>query len=144
MNESYAIFNFCLQVEIEQGKILHFKVLAIGDVTDRGDREVFFEMNGQFRSTYIRDAKAKKSADIRPKIQKGTREHVDSPMMGTILEVPVKESDTVQKGQPVAVLSAMKMEMVVQAPFNGKISRVHITPNAKVEADDLLVEMSAS
>ena len=80
MNESYAIFNFCLQVEIEQGKILHFKVLAIGDVTDRGDREVFFEMNGQFRSTYIRDAKAKKSADTRPKIQKGKREHVGSPM----------------------------------------------------------------
>lgn len=133
-----------LQVEIEQGKILHFKVLAISDVSDRGDREVFFEMNGQFRSTYIRDAKAKKSADIRPKMQKGKREHVGSPMMGTILEVPVKEGDTVEKGQAVAVLSAMKMEMVVQAPFNGTISRVHITPNAKVEADDLLVEMSAS
>lgn len=43
-------------VELEKGKTLHIKVLAIGDLLPSGEREVFFEMNGQLRSLYIKDS----------------------------------------------------------------------------------------
>ena len=129
------------QVEIEQGKTLQVKTVAIGDLTSKGERyevfflfsptdywpdvsscqsvvialfcrEVFFELNGQLRTVFVPDTKAKKSISVNPKAQKGKRDQVGSPMLGTILEVPVKEGDVVEKGQAVAVLSAMKMEMV--------------------------------
>ncbi|XP_055345937.1 pyruvate carboxylase, mitochondrial-like [Paramacrobiotus metropolitanus] len=130
------------EVEIERGKTLQIKVLAISDLTAKGEREVFFELNGQFRSVFIPDTKARKTINIHPKAQKGKREQVGSPMLGTILEIPVKEGDVVEKGQPVAVLSAMKMEMVVQAPYAATVKKVHVAAGTKVEADDLLVELS--
>lgn len=47
-------------------------------------------------------------------------------MSGAIVEVRVKEGSEVQKGDPVAILSAMKMEMVVSAPHSGKIGDLQV------------------
>lgn len=40
--------------------MLHIKTLAVGDLTKSGEREVFFEMNGQLRSIYVTDKEATK------------------------------------------------------------------------------------
>ena len=43
-------------MELEKGKMLHIKALAKGDrLTALGEREVFFELNGQLRAIYIQD-----------------------------------------------------------------------------------------
>lgn len=48
-------------VTIEKGKTLVFKTLAMAeDLTANGEKEVFFEMNGQLRSVLIRDKEATK------------------------------------------------------------------------------------
>ena len=60
-------------------------------------------------------------------------------MPGTVIEVRVKEGDKVEKGQPLVVLSAMKMEMVVQAPRAGVVKKMEITNGMKLEGDDLLM-----
>lgn len=62
-------------------------------------------------------------------------------MPGTVMEVRVKEGDTVTKGQPMLVLSAMKMEMVVQAPCDAVIKEVFISKDMKLQGDDLLVKI---
>lgn len=48
------------QVELERGKILHIKALALGDLNKAGQREVFFELNGQLRSVLVKDTVAMK------------------------------------------------------------------------------------
>lgn len=49
------------EVTIERGKTLSFKTLAMAeDLTPNGEREVFFELNGQLRSVFIRDKEAVK------------------------------------------------------------------------------------
>lgn len=49
------------EVTIEKGKTLSFKTLAMADdLTANGEREVFFELNGQLRSVFIRDKEAVK------------------------------------------------------------------------------------
>lgn len=48
------------QVEIERGKTLNIIVLAKGDLNKVGEREVFFELNGQMRTLYVKDAEAMK------------------------------------------------------------------------------------
>lgn len=53
-------------VTIEKGKTLGIKTLAVAeDLTKNGEREVFFEMNGQLRSVFIKDKEAiKVNADL--------------------------------------------------------------------------------
>uniref|UniRef100_G3Q870 Pyruvate carboxylase n=1 Tax=Gasterosteus aculeatus aculeatus TaxID=481459 RepID=G3Q870_GASAC len=48
------------EVELERGKTLHIKALALGDLNKAGQREVFFELNGQLRSVLVKDTVAMK------------------------------------------------------------------------------------
>lgn len=48
------------QVELERGKTLHIKALALGDLNKAGQREVFFELNGALRSVLVKDTVAMK------------------------------------------------------------------------------------
>lgn len=76
---------------------------------------------------------------IHPKANKSDKNQVGAPMPGTVLDIRVKVGDTVEKGAALVVLSAMKMEMVVQAPKAGKVKSVEITKNMKLEGGDLLL-----
>lgn len=58
----YLIYS--LQVELERGKTLHIKALALGDLNKAGQREVFFELNGQLRSVLVKDTVAMKVSTV--------------------------------------------------------------------------------
>ncbi|XP_031784237.1 pyruvate carboxylase, mitochondrial isoform X3 [Nasonia vitripennis] len=130
------------EVTIEKGKTLGIKTLAMAeDLTPNGEREVFFEMNGQLRSVFIKDKEAIKELHIHPKASKNDKNQIGAPMPGTVIDIRVKVGDTVEKGAALVVLSAMKMEMVVQAPRAGKIKSLDINQGMKLEGDDLLMTM---
>ena len=120
---------------------MHVKVLAIGELKTNGEREVFFELNGQLRSLFVKDKSAQKSLNIQPKAVKGHKGSIGAPMPGTVIDIKVKPGDVVKKGDALIVLSAMKMETVVKAPANGKVLKVAVHNNQKLEGDDLLLEM---
>nr|CAD7440989.1 unnamed protein product [Timema bartmani] len=128
------------EVTIARGKTLGIKTLAMAeDLTPNGEREVFFEMNGQLRSVFIKDKKAVKELHIHPKAAKGVKGQVGAPMPGTVIDIKVAVGDKVEKGAALIVLSAMKMEMVVQAPISGVVKKLDVVPNMKLEGDDLLM-----
>jgi len=104
-------------------------------------REVNFELNGQKRAIYVRDTQAVSSTTRRLKAQDGLDSHVGAPMKADVVVVKVEPGETVEAGQVVAVLSAMKMEMAVQAPVGGKVKATHVVVGDKVDAEDLLVEL---
>ena len=62
-------------------------------------------------------------------------------MPGEVISIKVSEGDQIEKGRPVAILSAMKMEMVVQAPVSGIVKAIHIQQGMKLEGDDLLIDI---
>ncbi|RUS77143.1 hypothetical protein EGW08_015099 [Elysia chlorotica] len=129
------------EVNLEKGKNISIKTLAVGDLSPSGTREVFFELNGQLRSVRIQDQEAQKEMHIHPKAVTNVLGSVGAPMPGTVIDIKVKEGDTVEKGQKLLVLSAMKMEMVVSAPMAGTVKLVAVTKDMKLEGDDLLVEI---
>ncbi|HEX2048231.1 MAG TPA: acetyl-CoA carboxylase biotin carboxylase subunit [Acidimicrobiales bacterium] len=63
---------------------------------------------------------------------------VVAPMQGTIIEVLVAVGDTVEVGQGLCVLEAMKMENEVAAEGAGTVSEVHVSPGDNVGAGDVL------
>lgn len=124
-------------VDIEQGKTLIVRLLAVGEISkNTGTREVFFELNGEMRSVTVDDKTAAVETKARPKAV--NTNDVGAPMAGVIIEVKVKKGDQVTKGQPVAVLSAMKMEMVISAPDAGKIDEVLVKEGDLVDSSDLI------
>lgn len=58
---------------------------------------------------------------------------VTAPMPGTILDIKVSVGDTVEAGQAIVVLEAMKMENDVNAPCAGKVLSINTTKGSAVE-----------
>ncbi|XP_066146860.1 pyruvate carboxylase, mitochondrial isoform X1 [Euwallacea fornicatus] len=125
---------------IDKGKTLGVKTLAMAeDLTENGDREVFFELNGTLRSVFIKDKEGTKDKVFHPKADKTNRNHVGAPMPGTVIDIRAKVGEKIEKGHPVVILSAMKMETVVQSPVAGIVKEVSITMGQSIEAEDLLL-----
>ncbi len=57
----------------------------------------------------------------------GEGKPVTSPLPGVIIEVSVKEGDTVAAGQKIAVLEAMKMENEIQADRAGVVTKINVS-----------------
>ena len=65
-----------------------------------------------------------------------------APMPGAVLEVLVAAGDRVERGQTVALMESMKMELTITAPRNGTVRRVAVTPGQQVERGMRLVELA--
>jgi biotin carboxyl carrier protein len=63
-------------------------------------------------------------------------------MPGLVLNVLVEEGEEVQQGQPLVLLSAMKMELRMAAPAAGRIVKIHCQAGQVVERGQVLVEMA--
>jgi biotin carboxyl carrier protein len=66
-----------------------------------------------------------------------------APMPGKIVATPAKAGDTVNKGQPVVVLEAMKMEHALDAPFDGVVGEISVSVGDQVAADTVLATVTA-
>ncbi|XP_023620854.1 pyruvate carboxylase, mitochondrial isoform X2 [Myotis lucifugus] len=129
------------EVELERGKTLHIKALAVSDLNWAGQRQVFFELNGQLRSILVKDTQAMKEMHFHPKALKDVKGQIGAPMPGKMIDIKVAAGDKVVKGQPLCVLSAMKMETVVTSPMEGTVRKVHVTTDMTLEGDDLILEI---
>ena len=62
---------------------------------------------------------------------------------GTVLEIFVNEGDTVEEGQRLFVLEAMKMKNNIVAPHKGKVKKIYIEKGVIVPKNELLLELEA-
>lgn len=129
-------------VEIAQGKVLVLKCLAVGELsTQTGTREVYFELNGEMRKVTVDDRLASVETISRLKADPRNPNEIGAPMAGVVVEVRVKDDTNVKKGDPVVVLSAMKMEMVISAPVSGKIASLLVKSGDSVDGSDLICKI---
>lgn len=67
---------------------------------------------------------------------------VESPMPGKILSVEKKVGDSVEAGQTIMILEAMKMENEIVAPEAGTIASINVSVNQSVEAGEVLATLN--
>ena len=65
-----------------------------------------------------------------------------APMPATVVQVKVKPGDDVKRGDILIVLEAMKMELPVRAPADGRVTAVHCEPGQLVQPDRSLLEIA--
>jgi acetyl-CoA carboxylase biotin carboxylase subunit len=69
----------------------------------------------------------------------GASDRIVSPMPGKIIQLHVKAGDAVKKGQPLAVLEAMKMEHTLSAPADAKVASVEVSQGDQVTDGAIVV-----
>ena len=128
-----------VSVDIERGKTLIVRFVALSEVRDDGTRQVFFELNGQPRSIVVTDKSQVAKRPPQRKMEAGNAKHVGAPMPGTIATVKAIVGAKVVKGDLLLTMEAMKMETSVRAEADGTVAEVLAKPGLQVDAKDLLV-----
>jgi len=70
----------------------------------------------------------------------GKVNNVKAPMPGLIIELRVSEGQSVQAGEPLLILEAMKMENIIKAPADSVVRSVKIKKGDSVEKSQVLIE----
>jgi len=131
-------------VDLEPGKTLVVRCQAIGETDEKGEKKVFFELNGQPRNVKVPDrAHGAVGAAAMRKAEDGNAAHVGAPMPGVISTVAIAAGQEVKAGDVLVSIEAMKMETALHAERDGKVSEVLVTPGAQIDAKDLLVVFEA-
>jgi acetyl/propionyl-CoA carboxylase alpha subunit len=79
-----------------------------------------------------------------PKKRGAGQEHASelaAPMPGQVRAVNVVQGESVTKGQTLLVLEAMKMEIRIHAPRDGKVIKLFVKQGQTVEREQMLIEI---
>jgi pyruvate carboxylase len=125
-------------IDLERGVRLLARLEAVGDADPQGMRTVMTVLNGQLRPIQVRDRSVASSVPAAEKAESGNPGHVAAPFAG-VVTLAVDEGDTVETGQTVATIEAMKMEAAITAPKGGTAARLAVRRTQPVEGGDLLI-----
>lgn len=89
----------------------------------------------------IQDADALEQKAVRKKGLKHVPQIVTPPMPSVVVKILVQEGAPVDKGSGVMVVSAMKMETTLPAPFGGRIRKINVAVGDKVSPGEILVDI---
>ena len=128
------------EVELAEGTLHLFGVEAVGEPDERGMRNVLGTINGQLRPTEVRDRSVDAKVASAEKADTSDPKQVAVPFAG-VVSPNVEEGDTVESGQSVATIEAMKMEASITAPSAGTVKRLVIAETRQAEGGDLLLEL---
>ena len=68
-------------------------------------------------------------------------DNVKAPMPGLVLDILVEAGQTINKGDNLLVLEAMKMENIIKASGTGVVKNIKVNKKDAVEKNQLLIEM---
>lgn len=127
------------------------------DIKNVGEGEAQVEVNGTVYSVaFEAERKVSKTPTLtrtpvyttqveRPKTTASPTENkgktVKSPLPGVILELRVREGDTVKAGDVLLIMEAMKMENNIVAPMDGRVAALKVGKGDNVLEGDPLVEI---
>ncbi|KAI8911879.1 carbamoyl-phosphate synthase L chain, ATP binding domain-containing protein [Gorgonomyces haynaldii] len=132
-------FSFDVQI----GKTLIIKLLAIGPLHEEtGKRDVYFSINGEARMVSVVEEGKIQQLETRKRANPSEKGDIGAPMSGMVVEVRLKQGSSVKLGDPIAVLSAMKMETIVTATKEGIIETIEIKTGDSLNAGDLIAQIA--
>jgi propionyl-CoA carboxylase alpha chain len=77
-----------------------------------------------------------------PRVEADTGKALLCPMPGLVRSIAVKETQEVKAGEILAIVEAMKMENVLRAERDGKISKIHAKEGDSLAVDAVILEFA--
>ncbi|MDP3283084.1 MAG: acetyl-CoA carboxylase biotin carboxyl carrier protein subunit [Desulfobacterales bacterium] len=133
-NVDYAVVSdFCIHMKVGDG-IRAGNVNAF--VADGPDGKNII-INGRSYIVQNNECIARAVKKGRPNLP----DKITPPTPAVVVAIPVNMGDRVKKGQAVIVVSAMKMETTLCAPFDGTVIKINAAVNDKVAPGQILVDI---
>lgn len=110
----------------------------VGPLTGDGARIFEFLVDGERRKARVVDKAVAASNMKTRKADTSNPQHVPSPLPGTVDVIFVGENSEVRRKDPIMTITAMKMEVQVVAPHDGKISEMPVKVGDRIDIGSLL------
>ncbi len=107
----------------------------------QGENVRTYEINS-FKNLFkaeIIDSETKYLRNRQKSLQEEDENVIVAPIPGKVANVLIKTGEKVKKGQPLVILSAMKMESEFKAKKDGKVKEVNVNAGQNVEAKQVMV-----
>lgn len=111
---------------------------AVGEPDERGYRTVMRTVDGQLRPVVVRDQSVASVAAAAEKAECNDPGHVAAPFQD-VVTVDVAVGDTVNVGDPVATIEAMRRQAAIAAQASGTVLRVALPRVSPVDGGDLVL-----
>jgi biotin carboxyl carrier protein len=132
---------FSLLIDGVSYEIFARRVIKPGEEKDQL-YELF--LNNQRFEVRVEDEREKLLEGAAGAARVSSEARVRAPMPGLVIGVPFEVGASVERGQTVAVLEAMKMENDLAAPIAGTIKEVKVSKGQTVNQGDVLVVIGGS
>ena len=123
---------------IREGKAFHAELISV----DYTARTYTIRVNGHLFALRISDHYERLVQQMGLHIGGVQKQNtLKAPMPGLVLEIMVTPGQSIEKGDTLLILEAMKMENVLKAASDGIIKSIAVERGAAVEKGQLLLEM---
>jgi oxaloacetate decarboxylase alpha subunit len=112
------------------------KVLNAFVVPRRGARDV--QIGNWSASVEVVPAQSQRPSATSASVVSG-RQDITAPMSGRVVQVLVHNGQTVQDGESLVIIEAMKMETEIRAVARGQVKDIRVNADTAVEAGQLLL-----
>jgi biotin carboxyl carrier protein len=110
--------------------------------TDYSNNTMTIEVNGNKYQIKIEDEYDLLIKEMGLSVVASTKlDNIKAPMPGLIIDIMVKEGQSIEKGTPLLILEAMKMENVLKADGEGIVKSIEIIKGQAVDKGQILIEM---
>ncbi len=107
-----------------------------------GEKFYFVKVGGEFNVFY--NGKVYKMGKDRKikEVEEERRDEIKSPITGKVVSIKVQEGQRVKKGDALAAVSAMKMEIILSSPDDAIVERVFKKEGELVNKDEIVIKLS--
>ncbi len=116
-----------------------YRIKITGGETQADARRITLEVNGEPQEVLLSDGNTLASAAPGNRPAPQGPGDITTTMPGLIAEVMVKESTKVEKGEPLFVIEAMKMQSEIVSPVSGIVDKIYIRKDDHVEPGETLI-----
>ncbi|CDF81549.1 Pyruvate carboxylase subunit B [Pseudomonas knackmussii B13] len=122
------------------GETYRIDITGVG-VKGDNKRHFYLSIDGMPEEVVFEPLNEYVAGDSSKRRQASAPGHVTTAMPGNIVDVLVKQGDSVKAGQAVLITEAMKMETEVQAGIAGTVKAIHVAKGDRVNPGEVLIEI---
>jgi len=112
------------------------------DIVTKDQNKYEIIVNGVGHSFTIESPFSYRRKKFLQKSKKNSKtESITAPMPGKIVDVLVENNAEINKGEPIIILEAMKMQNEILSHVSGVIKNIHVKKDETVMKDDLILEI---